>query len=177
MNKWNWKKVVQWPIFESRWMLVIFCLGLLVAQMFYCIKFCEQVAMLFVHFKTITETDVLVAILNLLDMFMIATLIKMVVTGSYQVFIDRMEHDTTEKVTSGLLKTKMGTALITVSGVNLLQLFLSPDKIAMHIIVAKCGIHVIFVLSALAMAYMEYLHEKGKALEKLGEEKHIHKFL
>jgi uncharacterized protein (TIGR00645 family) len=167
----NVKNAIQFSIFESRWLLVVFCLGLIVAQGFYAIKFCQEVWAMFAQFSTINQTDVLVSILNLLDMFMIANLIKMIVSGSYQVFVEKLSADHSEKTTSGALKVKMGTSLVGVSGVNLLQTFLNPD-VAMKIICVKCGIHLIFLLSAVGLAYIEYLHEKGKALEPSSEPSH-----
>jgi uncharacterized protein (TIGR00645 family) len=169
------KKAVQFFIIESRWMLMFFYIGLIFAQGIYCVKFCEQVIGLFASFNQITDTDILVAVLNLLDMLMIANLIKMIVSGSYQIFIERLHQEHHDKISSGELKVKMGTSLIGVSGINLLQNFLDPSKVPQNILIAKCGIHLVFLVSAIGLAYIEFLHDKGRALEGLGEEKRIEK--
>jgi uncharacterized protein (TIGR00645 family) len=160
----NIKKVIQFPIFESRWILLVFYLGLIAAQCCYCFKFCEQVVQVFKNFSTTNESEFLVVILTLLDMVMIANLIKMIVAGSYQTFIEKLDNDHSEKVTSGALKIKMGSSLVGVSGINLLQTFINPSTISTRDIVLKCIIHVIFLVSAMGLAYIEFLHDKGKAI-------------
>lgn len=160
----NAKKLIQFPIFESRWILYVFYIGLIAAQCCYCFKFCEQVIAVFSHFSTTNESEFLVVILTLLDMVMIANLIKMIVAGSYQTFIEKLDNDHSEKVTSGALKIKMGSSLVGVSGINLLQTFINPSSISTRDIILKCAIHLIFLISAMGLAYIEFLHDKGKSL-------------
>ena len=95
---------------------------------------------------------------------MIANLIKMIVAGSYQTFIEKLDNDHSEKVTSGALKIKMGSSLVGVSGINLLQTFINPSSISTRDIILKCAIHLIFLISAMGLAYIEFLHDKGKSL-------------
>ena len=171
------KKIIQFPIFESRWILIFFYLGLIAVQGLYCVKFCEKVVDVFRHFQVTTEQDFLLIILNLLDMLMIANLIKMIVAGSYQTFIEKLDNDHSEKVTSGALKIKMGSSLVGVSGINLLQTFISPANVSIKQVVMKCSIHLIFLVSAIGLAYIEFMHEKGKCMERETEnqsEKHNH---
>ena len=160
------RRIIQSTIFESRWLLVFFYLGLIAVQGLYCVKFCENVFHIFEHFTTTTESDLLLVVLNLLDMAMIANLIKMIVAGSYQTFIEKLSDDHSEKVSSGALKIKMGTSLVGVSGINLLQTFISPGNIPTREVLLKVGIHFIFLVSAMGLAYIEFLHEQGKALNK-----------
>lgn len=164
------KKIIQFPIFESRWILVFFYLGLILVQCCYCLKFCERVFDVFMHFRSTTENDFLIVVLNLLDMLMIANLIKMIVAGSYQCFVEKLDNDHSEKVTSGALKIKMGSSLVGVSSINLLQTFISPSSSTLREIVIKCGLHIVFLCSAIGLAYIEHLHDQGKALEN--ENKH-----
>lgn len=161
----NFKKLIQFPIFESRWLLMLFYLGLIAAQCLYCIKYVQTLGELFVHFYSMTTSDVLLAVLELLDMVLIANLIKMVISGSYQSFIEKLSNDHTEKVTSGALKIKMATSLVMVSGINLLQPFINTAGTPMRDIVIKCCLHLIFLTSAIGLAYIEYLHEKCKMFE------------
>lgn len=119
------------------------------------------------HFWTMKESEILMVILTLLDMFMIAVLSKMIVSGNYQNSIDRLPEDHGEKLSSGMLKVKMATSLIGVSAINLLQTYINPESVAIKFIIVKCSIHVIFLISAFILAVIEYLHVKGEALEKL----------
>lgn len=152
------KKVIQSIIFESRWLLVFFYLGLVAVQCCYCVKFMQRVYDVFINFNTTSDIQFLIIVLNLLDMVMIAGLIKMMVSGSYQTFVEKLENDHSEKVSSGALKIKMGSSLVGVSGINLLQTFLSWGTTTAKELVFKCVIHLIFLVSALGLAYIEYLH-------------------
>ena len=118
------------------------------------------------HFWHLTDSEFLMVVLNLLDMLMVATLIKMIVSGSYQTFVEKVPNNHTEKTTSGALKIKMGASLVGVSSINLLQTFIDPSTVTLRDIAVKCGIHIIFLISTLGLAYIEYLHDLGKSLVK-----------
>lgn len=113
-------------------------------------------------------------VLELVDMVLIALLIYMVIVGSYENAIGRLNfgnHAEHEFMSSGSLKIKMASSLVMVSGINLLQPFLD-DATNWSDIIKKCAIHLIFLTSAMGLGYIEYLHEKCHALErcKLPEE-------
>ena len=82
------------------------------------------------------------------------------------VFVEKLDANHSEQVTSGALKIKMGSSLVGVSGINLLQTFINPTSVSTRDIVLKCAIHVIFLVSAIGLAYIEHLHDKGKAMHK-----------
>ena len=155
------KKIIQFVIFESRWILLFFYLGLIAVQILYCFKFLEKLWELFHKFGAADETLFLIGVLDLLDIAMIAALIKMIVSGSYQTFIEKLNNDHVEKVTSGALKIKMAASLVGVSGINLLQLFMNPANSTNKEIVAKSCIHLIFLVSAMGLTFIEYLHSKS----------------
>lgn len=154
----NLKKIVQFVIFESRWLLLVFYFGLIGAQIIYCLKFIQDFLELVQTFKGLNETDLLIAVLNLLDVCMIGNLVKMLISGSYQTFIEKLENDHAEKVTSGALKIKMASSLVGVSAINLLQTFVNPMTASTKEIVCKIGIHLTFLISAAILAWIEYLH-------------------
>lgn len=121
------------------------------------------------HFWSVSYSDVLLSVLELVDMVLIGNLIKMVISGSYQCFIEKLANDHAEKVTSGALKIKMATSLVMVSGINLLQPFINTAGTPIRDIVIKCLLHLVFLTSAVGLAYIEYLHEKGKTFEHTNE--------
>ena len=83
-------------IFASRWIQAPLYLGLIVAQVVYCWLFMVELSHL-VHnaFDTahITETDVMLAVLGLIDVVMIANLLIMVIVGGYETFVSRLDLD------------------------------------------------------------------------------------
>lgn len=157
-------------IFGSKWLLIPFYFGLILAQVLYCFKFCQAVVELFSHFRALDEPQVMLAILMLIDITMIANLLKMIITGSYQSFVEKNVEDHTEKVSSGLLKVKMATSLVGISAIHLLRVFITPEMTTNRDLIVKAGIHVIFLASALSLATIDYLHNKAEIYIK--EESH-----
>lgn len=157
------KKFIEKLIFQSRWILVPFYLGLIIAQVFYCVKFVETVVELCKTFRGLDETALMLLVLTLIDITMIANLIKMIICGSYQTFVDKIDHDHSEKVSSGMLKVKMGSSLIGVSSIHLLQNFINSAGVSNRDLIAKCSIHLIFLVSTIGLAYIDYLHNVTKS--------------
>ncbi len=154
------KHLIEKIIYQSRWVLVPFYLGLIIAQCLYCVKFCETLWETLSHFRSMDETSFMLAVLTLLDITMVSNLIKMVITGSYQTFVNKIEHDHSEKISSGLLKVKMGSSLIGVSSIHLLQAFINSPSLSDRDLIAKIGIHMVFLVSTVGLAYIDYLHYK-----------------
>jgi len=159
------KRIIERIIFGSRWILVPFFLGLIIAQLFYCFKFVETVWELCKSFHGLDETKLMLMVLTLIDITMIANLIKMIIGGSYQTLVEKIAFDHSEKVGSGMLKVKMGSSLVGVSSIHLLQTFINSQSESFREIVVKCSIHLIFLVSTIGLAYIDYLHHLTKCDE------------
>jgi len=156
---------------------MVFFVGLIIAQGIYCVKYFQTIYELLhhVHFYELKTEQVMMAVLELVDMVLIALLIYMVIVGSYENAIGRLHfgnHSEHEFMSSGSLKIKMASSLVMVSGINLLQPFLD-ETTHWSDIIKKCLIHLIFLTSAIGLSYIEYLHEKCHALEKIPAEQSI----
>ena len=153
---------------------MIFFLGLIIAQGVYCIKYFQTIYDLVHqgHFLTMKTEQVMMCVLELVDMVLIALLVYMVVVGSYENSIGKLQYSGNadhEFMSSGSLKIKMASSLVMVSAINLLQPFLD-DNSHWSDIIKKCIIHLVFLTSAIGLSYIEYLHEKCHALEKIPAE-------
>ena len=58
------------------------------------------------------SNTIMMTALELVDITMIANLIKMIITGSYTSFVNKFHKAPGEKVSSGMLKVKMSTSLV-----------------------------------------------------------------
>lgn len=160
------KELIEGIIFHSRWILVPFYLGLVIAQVFYCWKFGIELIELCHNFRALKEADFMLAVLTLIDITMIANLIKMIIAGSYQSFVNKIPNDHSEKISSGYLKVKMGTSLIGVSSIHLLQTFINSKDLTDRDLYVKCGIHGLFVVSTLVLAWIDLIHCKINILHE-----------
>ena len=73
-------------IFWSRWLQLPIYLGLIVVQGVYSWKFLSQLYELLVHLGQLTETEIMLTVLGLIDVVMIANLLLMVTVGGYETF-------------------------------------------------------------------------------------------
>jgi uncharacterized protein (TIGR00645 family) len=119
--------------------------------------------------KGLNETIIMLVLLGMIDVVMISNLLIMVIVGGYDTFVSRMnleghpdEPEWLSHVNASVLKVKLAMALIGISSIHLLKTFINADKVIDRVIVAQVGIHIAFLLSAMALAFADRLLENGR---------------
>lgn len=136
--------------------------GLIIAQLFYAYKFVMEMAHFVTHVNMMTETEVILVILSLVDAVMVANLLIMVIIGGYETFVSRLEidghpdkPDWLSHIDAGVLKIKLAASLITISSVHLLKTFINSENTELKTIIAQVSIHTVFLISLLILAMTE----------------------
>ena len=80
-------------IFASRWLQLPIYIGLIIAQVIYACKFLKSLWHLVSNFSIMDENTIMIAVLNLIDVVMIANLLTMVIVGGYETFVSRLHVD------------------------------------------------------------------------------------
>ncbi|NGZ86048.1 TIGR00645 family protein [Duganella aceris] len=171
-------------IFMTRWLQLPLYLGLILAQCVYVFHFWVELkdligavlgneASLQHIFQAVAvpdaalpsklnETTIMLVVLGLIDVVMISNLLVMVIIGGYETFISRMNLDGhpdqpewLSHVNAAVLKTKLAMAIIGISSIHLLKTFINAGVYTEKTLLAQTGIHVVFLLSALAIAYTD----------------------
>jgi uncharacterized protein (TIGR00645 family) len=171
-------------IFMTRWLQLPLYLGLILAQCVYVFHFWVELkdligavlgneAALQHIFQAVAvpdaplptklnETTIMLVVLGLIDVVMISNLLVMVIIGGYETFISRMNLDThpdqpewLSHVNASVLKTKLAMAIIGISSIHLLKTFINAGIYDAKTLLAQTGIHVVFLLSALAISYTD----------------------
>jgi uncharacterized protein (TIGR00645 family) len=168
------KKLIENILFGSRWLLTFFFLGLIAGLLCYALVYAKGIYHLVTEANELTREMIMLEVLELVDMVMIANLIKMIITGSYNSFVNKDHGHTGENISSGLLKIKMSTSLIGVSSIHLLQTFINIENTSWDGLNKQLWIHASFLIGALLLAVIEYLHEKGESLNQHTNEKITH---
>ena len=142
-------------IFASRWLQLPLYLGLIVAQVVYVYQFWTELVHLvsLTTQRSISETEIMLIVLGLIDVVMIANLLIMVIVGGYETFVSRLQSH----VNASVLKVKLATAIIGISSIHLLKTFINADQLSEKVIMWQVLIHLTFVLSALAIAATDRL--------------------
>ncbi|KXB32730.1 hypothetical protein AT959_00585 [Dechloromonas denitrificans] len=162
-------------IFSSRWIQAPLYIGLIVAQLVYCWLFMVELSHL-VHnaFDTahLSETEVMLVVLGLIDVVMIANLLVMVIVGGYETFVSRLDLENhpdqpewLSHVNAGVLKIKLSTAIIGISSIHLLKSFINAANLSQHTLMWQVLIHVVFLFSALIMAIVDKTMTQTLALQ------------
>jgi uncharacterized protein (TIGR00645 family) len=151
-------------LFGSRWLQLPLYLGLILAQAVYVYFFGIELWHLIQHTTTIKEADIMLIVLGLIDVVMISNLLIMVIVGGYETFVSRLnlrghpdEPDWLSHVNANLLKVKLATAIIGISSIHLLKTFINAENLSDKVLIAQTVIHMTFVLSAIAIAYIDKL--------------------
>ena len=159
-------------IFWSRWLQAPLYLGLIAAQGVYVYQFMLELIHLVSKAGSLSENEVMLIVLGLIDVVMIANLLIMVIVGGYETFVSRLnledhpdQPEWLSHVNAGVLKVKLATALIGISSIHLLKTFINAEHIADRVIIAQAGIHALFLISAIMIALTDWLMNKTLALQ------------
>lgn len=171
-------------ILYSRYLLVIFYIGLAFALLIYAISFIFEV----VHVAEIAlfppeekngEFSMVMPILELIDGALVSGLIVMVMLSSYENFVgsfgDEALHDSPawlRRLDPGSLKVKVATALLTISAVKLLQVFMDREAYTDSDIFWKVIIHLVFIASAVFLALLDRITSQTHATKAPDDAKH-----
>ena len=165
------KKFIETIIFQSKWLLIPFYIILIltlgVYTWFDVLSFFEYIW----DIKHITKEGAMLTFIELIDITMIANLGKMIITGSYNSFVSKTHGEEGENVSSGMLKVKMATSLVGVTGIGLLQKSINVMSVDWDTLYKLGYVHVIFLFSAVVLEVVDYMHEKSTIYEKHQTEK------
>ncbi|AVA22361.1 TIGR00645 family protein [Rhizobium sp. LEGMi198b] len=159
--------LVERIILSSRWILVVFYLGLAAALAIYGVSFGYKFLKVAAGVFEYDEADMILAILGLIDAALVASLIVMVMISGYENFVSRFDEADDEvsflgKLDSGSLKIKVASSIVAISSIHLLQIFLNATQYENGKLMWLTIMHLAFVVSALLLGYLEKIMAKAK---------------
>jgi uncharacterized protein (TIGR00645 family) len=159
--------LVERIILSSRWILVVFYLGLVAALAIYAISFGYKFFKVAVNVFQYDEADMILAMLGLIDAALVASLIVMVMISGYENFVSRFEEADDQvsflgKLDSGSLKIKVASSIVAISSIHLLQVFLNINQYENSRLMWLTIMHLAFVVSALMLGFLEQIMAKTK---------------
>lgn len=154
-------------ILASRWLLVVFYLGLAIALGVYAVSFLGKLADFGANALVLNDTDMILKILGLIDAALVASLVVMVIISGYENFVSRFDNHDGEvhwlgTIDAGSLKIKVASTIVAISSIHLLQVFLNHSQYTTTQLMWLTIIHLAFVVSALFLAYIDKISAKGK---------------
>ncbi|MDE1991912.1 MAG: TIGR00645 family protein [Rhizobiaceae bacterium] len=159
--------LVERIILSSRWLLVVFYLGLAAALAIYAASFGYKFIKVAVNVFVYDEADMILAMLGLIDAALVASLVVMVMISGYENFVSRFDEADDEvsflgKLDSGSLKIKVASSIVAISSIHLLQIFLNAGQYDNMKLMWFTIMHLTFVVSALMLGLLEKIMAKAK---------------
>jgi uncharacterized protein (TIGR00645 family) len=169
--------LVERIILSSRWILVVFYVGLAASLALYALSFCYKFFKVAIHVFDYEEADMILAMLGLIDAALVASLIVMVMISGYENFVSRFDEADADdndvsflgKLDSGSLKIKVASSIVAISSIHLLQVFLNATQYENSKLMWLTFIHLAFVVSALLLGFLEQIMAKAKGKDYSGK--------
>jgi uncharacterized protein (TIGR00645 family) len=172
------ERAIESTLFVSRWLLAPIYLGLIVSLFALLAVFAKELwHTLGLAFSARAKTDdIILLILSMIDISLAANLVLIVVYSGYENFVSRLENDNHPdrpewlgKIDFGGLKLKLIASIAAISAIQLLKQFVNMGEIDNTKIYWLVVIHVVFVISGLVLAIMDYVSAKAKQLGYAGD--------
>jgi uncharacterized protein (TIGR00645 family) len=159
------ERTIERLLFASRWLLAPIYLGMSLALVALGIKFFAEVYHLLHSIIEMTEADMVLRLLALVDMVLVGSLIIMVMFSGYENFVSKIDvKDGGDslgwlgKLDASSLKLKVAASIVAISSIHLLRAFMGisneptidNDRLMWYVI-----IHLTFVVSAVLMGVLD----------------------
>jgi uncharacterized protein (TIGR00645 family) len=160
--------LIERAMMAARWLLVVFYFGLAFSLALYAGSFIYKCIKLSTNIFALTDNEVILAMLSLIDACLVASLMVMVMLTGYENYVSRLNHKEASELTwlgkidTGSLKVKIASAIVAISSIHLLQVFLNASQYDNQKIMWTTLIHLAFVLSAFSLALVDRMAAAGK---------------
>ena len=167
---------VESGMFASRWLMtpiyIILCLSLAIITFKVFQHFLSSVPLI----PSMKLKEVLLFVLQIVDMALIGNLVLMIIFAGYENFVSKIDvaRNSPDKpswmgqVDFSGLKLKLVASIVAISGINLLEAFMSigyKDSFGNNLVTDReiqwmIIVHVIFIVSGVLLALMDYIASK-----------------
>ncbi|MBR9912517.1 MAG: TIGR00645 family protein [Gammaproteobacteria bacterium] len=156
------EKIIERALYSTRWLLAPIYLGLSLALLALGIKFFTELLHVLPNIFSVSEMDLVLLVLSLVDISLVAGLIIMVMFSGYENFVSQLDLDDNAdklnwlgKLDTGSLKNKVAASIVAISSIHLLKIFMNAPQIDNDKLLWYVVIHITFVLSAFAMGILD----------------------
>ena len=151
-------------MYASRWLLAPVYFGLSLGLIALTIKFFQEIFHILPHIFSVSESDMILTLLSLVDMTLVGGLLVMVMFSGYENFVSQLDINEGKEKLSWLgkmdatsLKNKVAASIVAISSINLLRVFMDAKNVPDNKLMWYVIIHLTFVLSAFVMGYLDRL--------------------
>lgn len=153
---------IERTLFASRWLLAPIFLGLALTVLALGVKFFQELWETADDILTMSEAELVLSLLSMIDLSLVGSLIVMVMFSSYENFVSRLDIaedgeklDWLGKLDSNSLKLKVAVSIVAISSIHLLAKFMEAKDIPNDKLMWYTVMHLTFVVSALMLAVLD----------------------
>ena len=157
-------------LFNSRWIMAPFYLGLVISLLVLLYKFVMLLVEFIVHATVAKESDIILGVLSLIDVSLTGNLVLIVVFSGYENFVSRIDPrghpdwpEWMTKVDFAGLKQKLLASIVAISAIQVLKAFMNIDSTEPYKLGWLAGVHMVFVLSTLLIAWSDRMTDHAPA--------------
>jgi len=165
------ERFLEQALFMSRWLLAPFYFGLAISLAVMLVKFLGELGHLVRDVFVLTESDVILGVLSLVDLALTGSLLIIVIFSGYENFVSRIDHsghrDWPEwmgTIDFSALKLKLLSSIVAISAIQLLKQFMSLKTVSPEnerTLFWLVVIHVVFVVSSVLLALSDRISSSG----------------
>ena len=151
-------------MYASRLLLAPVYFGLSLGLIALTIKFFQEIFHILPHIFSVSESDMILTLLSLVDMTLVGGLLVMVMFSGYENFVSQLDINEGKEKLSWLgkmdatsLKNKVAASIVAISSIHLLRVFMDAKNVPDNKLMWYVIIHLTFVLSAFVMGYLDRL--------------------
>ena len=160
-------------IFNSRWLMAPFYVGLIVSLAILLFKFLQLLYEFITHAWSASESDVILGVLSLIDLSLTGNLVLIVVFSGYENFVSRIDpagHPDwpawMARIDFAGLKQKALASIVAISAIQVLKAFMNIDlSLNSEKLAWLVGIHLVFVISTLLLALSDRVGARGEGAD------------
>ncbi|AOE99322.1 MULTISPECIES: TIGR00645 family protein [Serratia] len=156
------ERLLENAMYASRWLLAPVYFGLSLTLVALSIKFFQEILHVLPNIFAVTEADLVLTLLSLIDMALVGGLLVMVMFSGYENFVSQLDISEGKEKLSWLgkmdatsLKNKVAASIVAISSIHLLRVFMDAKNVPDNKLLWYVIIHLTFVLSAFVMGYLD----------------------
>jgi uncharacterized protein (TIGR00645 family) len=150
----------EYILFNSRWVMAPFYVGLVVALAVLFLKFVRMLWEFILHAPGARSTETILDALSLIDVTLVANLLLIVVFSGYENFVSRIDTSGNPnwpiwitRIDFAGLKQKLLASIVAISAIHVLEAFLNIDAaFDATRMIWLVAVHLVFVISAVLLA-------------------------
>jgi uncharacterized protein (TIGR00645 family) len=167
------ERFIENGLFASRWLMAPFYIGLVGSLIVLLYAFVNELIHLIGSYASLSANDAILGCLALIDISLAGNLLVIVIFSGYENFVSKMDvgdhADQPEwkgTVDFNTLKLKLIASIVAISGIHLLKVFMGVEKYTDKELQWMLTIHIVFVLSGVLLALMDYIATSAKVKKK-----------